>query len=129
MALTPLIWLGLLTSLLAAPSPQAGNDGTLAPEIDQSQPYKGPAVPIMDPTDQTISGNGQGYIRLWEAPAVMPIPGNPITNNINIISLSYLPGGMNVHFSTPFGIGGNPVVNWGTDVLSLTNSTTGYTHT
>ena len=97
------------------------------PVVDDRFPYTGPAVPIADWVDQTINGNGKGFIRLVEAPAVTPGKEKP-TNNINVISLAYVPNGMLVHFQTPFGIGGEPCVNWGKSANSLTTNTKGYTH-
>lgn len=97
--------------------------------VDTTYPYTGPAIPIADPVDQTINGNGKGYIRLWEPPAVEPELGSSPTNNINVISLSYVPSGMNVHFQTPHGIGADPYVLWGTDPTNLNNTATGWTST
>ena len=98
------------------------------PVVDERYPYTGPAVPIADWEDQTINGNGKGFIRLVEAPAVTPAHSNP-SNNINVISLAYAPGGILIHFQTPFGIGGEPCVNWGTEKNSLGTNTKGNTHT
>jgi len=44
----------------------------LIPIILQNYPYTGPAVPIADWVDQSINGNGKGFIRLVEKPAVTP---------------------------------------------------------
>jgi hypothetical protein len=52
-----------------------------------------------------------GYPRLVEPPAVKPAKG--ATNNINVVSMSYLPNGMNIHFQTPFGLTGAPTVLYG----------------
>ena len=98
------------------------------PVVDERYPYTGPAIPIADWVDQTINGNGKGFIRLVEAPAVTPAHSNP-SNNINVISLAYVPGGILIHFQTPFGIGGEPCVNWGTESDALVTNTKGYTHT
>ena len=98
------------------------------PVVDTSYPYTGPAVPIADWVDQTINGNGKGFNRLVEAPAVTPGHSNP-TNNINVISLAYVPNGILVHFQTPFGIGGEPCVKWGTSKDDLGTTSNGYTHT
>lgn len=77
--------------------------------------------------DQTINGNGKGFPRVVEAPAVKPSSDNP-TNNINVIALSYVPKGMNIHFQTPFGLGTAPVVTWGTDRSQLENTSSGQSH-
>jgi hypothetical protein len=63
-----------------------------ARDVDTRFPYTGPAVPIGDWVDQTINGNGKGFPRLVEPPAVKPASDKP-KNNINVISLSYVPGG------------------------------------
>jgi hypothetical protein len=91
-------------------------------------PYTGPAVPIADWADQTVNGNGNGFARLLEPPAVWPTDPNP-TNNINTINLAYVPNGMNVHFSTPFGIDGEPCVNYGTSPSDLSTNVKGSTTT
>jgi hypothetical protein len=93
-----------------------------------NHPYTGPAVPIGDWVDNTINGNGKGFPRLAMPPAVRPGSDSP-TNNINVISLSYMPSGVNVHFQTPFGLSSTPKVSWGTSASSLTQSTTGVTRT
>lgn len=107
-----------------------------------SSPYTGPAIPIADWADQTVNGNGNGFPRLNEPPAVWPSSENP-TNNINTIALawapdspifivdalSYVPNGINIHFSTPFGIGAEPCVNWGTSPYELHTNVKGATKT
>ncbi len=98
------------------------------PVVDEAFPYTGPAIPVGDWVDPTVNGNGKGFPRLVEPPAVVPASSNP-TNNINVISMSYLPSGINVHFQTPFGIGAAPTVKWGTTALALTNTATGSTTT
>jgi hypothetical protein len=99
------------------------------PDVDQRFPYTGPTVPIGDWVDQTINGNGKGFPRLVEPPAVQPTAKNP-TNNINVISTSFLPNnGVHIHFQTPFGIGGNPTVKYGTSHNALTKTATGTTNT
>ncbi|KAH8805210.1 acid phosphatase AphA [Xylogone sp. PMI_703] len=98
-----------------------------APTVDESFPYTGPAVPIGDWVDQTINGNGKGFPRLVEPPAVVPASSNP-TNNVNVISLAYVPKGINIHYQTPFGLGVPPSVNWGSSPDSLTFTATGSTH-
>jgi hypothetical protein len=99
-----------------------------APTVDESFPYTGPAVPIADWVDLTVNGNGKGFPRLVEAPAVTPASSTP-SNNINVISLSYLPDGINIHFQTPFGLGVAPSVSWGTNATNLNQQATGITHT
>jgi len=41
-------------------------------DVDTRFPYTGPAVPIGDWVDATVNGNGKGFIRLVEPPAVAP---------------------------------------------------------
>ena len=100
------------------------------PFVDSTRyPYTGPAIPNADPGDQTINGNGVGYPRIKEPPAVVPPEGSVVTNNINVIALSYLPTGMTVHFQTPFGIGADPMIMWGTSADCIKNKTSGSTET
>jgi len=82
-------------------------------DVDTRFPYTGPAVPIGDWIDQTVNGNGKGFPRLVEPPAVKPAQAKP-KNNINVIALSYVPSGVNIHYQTPFGLGQAPIVHWGT---------------
>ncbi|KAJ5203686.1 Metallo-dependent phosphatase-like protein [Penicillium cinerascens] len=98
------------------------------PAVDTRFPYTGPAVPVGDWVDPTINGNGKGFPRLVEPPAVKPSSSHP-TNNVNVISLSYLPDGIHVHYQTPFGLGRVPSVKWGTNPHSLDRVAKGYTHT
>lgn len=98
-----------------------------APTVDESYPYTGPAVPVGDWVDPTVRGNGKGFARVVEAPAVTPSSLNP-TNNVNVISLSYLQDGINIHYQTPFNLGTDPSVNWGADPSALINTVTGLTH-
>jgi hypothetical protein len=98
------------------------------PVVDESFPYTGPAVPIGDWVDPTINGNGKGFPRLVEAPAVTPASASP-SNNINVISLSYFPEGINIHYQTPFGLGVTPSVTWGTSPTNLDQQASGLTHT
>ncbi len=110
---------------MAAPSPV----GDLAErDVDTRFPYTGPAVPVGDWVDPTINGNGKGFPRLVEPPAVAPGSAKP-TNNVNVISLSYIPGGINIHYQTPFGLSGAPIVKWGTLAGALTSTATGATVT
>lgn len=111
----------LLGALLAAQT-----DG--APTVDEVYPYTGPKVPIGDWVDQTINGNGKGFPRLVEPPAVKPASHKP-TNNVNVISLAYTPNGISIHYQTPFGLGEAPSVYWGTSPHQLNNKATGRTTT
>ncbi len=99
-----------------------------SPVVDETYPYTGPAVPVGDWVDPTINGNGKGFPRLVEAPAVQPSSSNP-TNNINVISLAYFPNGINIHYQTPFGLGVAPSVKWGTSATNLNQQVSGYSHT
>ncbi|ENH74289.1 Acid phosphatase [Fusarium oxysporum f. sp. cubense race 1] len=106
-----------------------------APTVDEKYSYNGPKVPIGDWVDHTISGNGEGFLRLVEPPAVQPASEHP-TNNVNVISLSYIPAqpgrdtvGINIHYQTPFGLGRAPSVHWGTSHSALNNAATGLTVT
>ncbi|RDW61121.1 purple acid phosphatase family protein [Aspergillus mulundensis] len=102
--------------------------GAARPTVDTAYPYTGPAVPIGDWVNPTINGNGKGYPRLVEPPAVKPASAHP-TNNVNVISLSYLPDGMHIHYQTPFGLGERPSVRWGSSPGNLSSLATGWTHT
>ena len=97
-------------------------------DVYTNYPYTGPAIPIADWADQTVNGNGQGFTRLNEPPADWPATTNP-TNNINTISSAYVPGGINIHFSTPFGINAEPCVDYGTDQYNLDTNVKGKTTT
>ncbi|KAK9463200.1 acid phosphatase [Lipomyces oligophaga] len=99
-----------------------------APWVDTRYDYTGPDVPIGDWVDQTINGNGKGFARLYEPPAVKPGYSNP-TNNINVIQTSFLPDGMNVRFQTPFGLGRAPAVKYGTSKHKLSHTAYGSTIT
>lgn len=101
--------------------------GAPTPDVDTTHPYTGPAVPVGDPVNQSPTDNTKGYARLYEKPAVRPAPGVTVTNNINVISSAFFPGGINIHFQTPFDIGGEACVNWGTDKNDLSTNTKGYT--
>lgn len=98
------------------------------PDVSTAYPYTGPAVPIGDWVDPTVNGNGKGFPRLVEAPAVAPAFSSP-KNNINVVSTSYLPSGINIHFQTPFGLGVAPSVRWGTSSTNLTHTAIGYSRT
>lgn len=41
-------------------------------DVDTTYPYNGPEIPIGDWVDATVNGNGKGFIRLVEDPAVTP---------------------------------------------------------
>jgi acid phosphatase len=41
-------------------------------DVDTRYPYTGPEIPIGDWVDATVIGNGKGFIRLVEPPAVAP---------------------------------------------------------
>ena len=97
-------------------------------DVDTRFPYTGPAVPIGDWVDPTINGNGKGFPRLYEPPAVQPRHGKP-TNNVNVISLSYVPGGVNIHYQTPFGLGTVPELKWGKTAHKLDTKAHGTTNT
>lgn len=99
-----------------------------APVVDESYPYTGPAVPVGDWVDPTVNGNGKGFPRLVEAPAITPATSNP-TNNVNVISMAYVPEGITIHYQTPFGLGVAPSVQWGTSATNLSSIATGKSHT
>ena len=96
----------------------------VARDVYTNYPYTGPAIPVGDWVDQSPQGNGKGYPRLVEPPAVKPASKAP-TNNINVISLSYMPNGINVHFQTPFGLGNAPTILYGTKKNKLNIEATG----
>ncbi|OBT58901.1 hypothetical protein VE04_00596 [Pseudogymnoascus sp. 24MN13] len=116
------------TALFVLSALSTATNAVPAPVVDTVYPYTGPDVPIGDWVDPTINGNGKGYQRHVEARAVKPASDNP-TNNVNVISLAYLPDGMNVHYQTPFGLGVAPSVKWGTDPSKLDQTATGNSHT
>ncbi|KAK9423126.1 putative Acid phosphatase AphA [Seiridium unicorne] len=97
-------------------------------DVDETYPYVGPAVPVGDWVDPSVNGNGRGFPRLVEAPAVKPASANP-TNNINVVALAYIPDGVNIHYQTPFGLGEAPAVAWGSATGHLNNTATGKSHT
>ena len=94
--------------------------------VDTRFPYTGPDVPVGDWVNPTDKGNGKGFPRLVEAPAVKPVLSKP-KNNVNVVSLSYIPQGVNIHYQTPFGLKGAPTVHWGEAKNDLCNKATGDT--
>lgn len=87
---------GLLLSsspVNAAPAPEVAER-----DVDTRYPYTGPAVPVGDFVDNTVNGNGKGFPRLIEPPAVIPARFKP-TNNINVIATSYVVGLLIFHHS------------------------------
>lgn len=85
----------LAVSVSAAP---ASGDAVAARNVDTLYPYTGPSIPVADWVDSSINGvPGKGFPRLVEPPAVTPATKNA-TNNINVISLSYIPSGVNIHY-------------------------------
>lgn len=96
--------------------------------VDTTFPYKGPEIPVADWIDPTVKGNGKGFQRIVEPPAVTPKSAH-VTNNINVISLSYIPAGMNIHFQTPFGLGVLPSIKWGSSRENLKHTATGSSKT
>lgn len=119
---------GLLGAILGAQFVEAHPADAVKRDVYTNYPYTGPAVPVGDWVDQTINGNGKGFPRLVEPPAVVPQSKKP-TNNVNVISVSYVPNGVNVHFQTPFGLGEAPTVHWGEKSDNLCNTATGQTAT
>lgn len=138
----------LIGALLSAPIASAAPAVTER-DVDTRYPYTGPAVPIGDWVDNTINGNGKGFPRLVEPPAVKPLSSKP-KNNINVISTSYVvsgslsrgmtssrsidqvgkqPEGINIHFQTPFGLGKAPTVHWGLSPENLCYTARGQTKT
>lgn len=99
-----------------------------ARDVDTRFPYTGAAIPVGDFVDPTVNGNGKGFPRLVEPPAVVPSHKTP-TNNINVIALSYVPDGINVHYQTPFGLGVAPTIKWGTSRTGKRQTVTGLTTT
>lgn len=110
-------------AVYAVPAPDVD-----ARDVDDRFPYTEPAIPVGDWIDPTVNGNGKGFPRLVEPPAVKPATANP-TNNINVIALSYIPNGMSIHYQTPFGLGVVPQIQWGTTATDLDYQATGYSHT
>ncbi|KAF8855510.1 Metallo-dependent phosphatase [Acephala macrosclerotiorum] len=117
--------LGALSAVAAYAVPAPDVDSR---DVDDRFPYTGPAIPVGDWIDPTVNGNGKGFPRLVEPPAVKPATANP-TNNINVIALSYIPNGMSIHYQTPFGLGVSPQIQWGTTATDLEYQATGYSHT
>lgn len=124
--------LGAVCVVTAAPAPPADlNIGPIKEvrDVDTLYPYTGPEIPVGDWVDASVNGvEGSGFPRLVEPPAVTPASENP-TNNINVISLSYIPNGVSVHFQTPFGLDEDPTIHWGEASTNLTCMTKGKTST
>jgi acid phosphatase len=123
-ATTTLAVLGVFSAVLAVPV----DDALDVRDVDTFYPYTGPAIPVGDWVDPTVNGNGKGFPRLVEPPAVKPATSNP-SNNVNVIALSYIPAGINIHYQTPFGLGEEPTVKWGTSLADLGYTATGYSNT
>lgn len=120
----------LFNALLVALPLRVASAPAAEPDVDNRFPYTGPAVPVGDWVDPTVNGNGKGFPRLVEAPAVKPASARP-KNNINVISVSYLPNGVNIHYQTPFGLGHGvpPIIHWGPKANDLCYTATGQTTT
>ena len=99
----------LLGAILANAAP---TKDVSARDVDTRFPYTGPDVPVADWVDPDPNGNGKGFIRLVEPPAVKPSSSKP-SNNINVINTAFVPGGINIHYQTPFGLGKAPTVKYG----------------
>lgn len=97
------------------------------PYVNTQYGYGGPAVPVGDFVDPSYTEYGTekdgAYTRLIEPPAVQP-SSNSATNNYNVISLTFLPTGVNIHVQTPAALS-TPTVMWGTSPSSLINNATG----
>lgn len=121
---------GLIHAVSAVPAPPASlNIGPIIRDVDTKYPYTGPAIPVGDWVDPSVNGvKGSGFPRLVEPPAVAPATTNP-SNNINVISLSYIPDGVNVHFQTAFGLDEDPTIYWGEATGNLTCMTKGKSST
>lgn len=118
-----IVGLGAVLALSVNAAPTKGKR-----DVDTRFPFKGPEIPVGDWVDPTVNGNGKGFPRLVEPPAVKPWSNKP-TNNINVIALSYIPNGINIHFQTPFGIGAAPAIHWGEQPWDLCYTMTGQTTT
>ncbi|KAJ3032235.1 hypothetical protein HDV00_007756 [Rhizophlyctis rosea] len=112
-------------SLAALALPLAAN---AAPTVDTRFPYNGPITPVGDWVNNAVQSNGKGFPRLVEPPAVTPRKENP-KNNVNVIQLSYIPEGINIHYQTPFGLGQRPTIEWGTSKRNLGHVAIGETST
>lgn len=122
------MWSTLQSALLLAPLALSAPTADKR-DVDTRFPYTGPAVPIGDWVDNTVNGNGKGFIRLVEAPAVKPASGSKPSNSINVISLAFIPNGMTVHYQTAFGLDDAPTVHYGKSANDLCYTATGYTTT
>lgn len=115
----------LVGALLSA-NVHAAAVGAVPRDVDARFPYTGPDVPVGDWVNPTVKGNGKGFPRLVEPPAVEPATSKP-SNNVNVVSLAYTPDGVNIHYQTPFGLGDAPSVHWGVAKDDLCNKATGQT--
>lgn len=116
--------LGAAYAVSAAPTTDV-TLGKTPRDVDTAYPYTGPEYPVGDWVDPSVQGvPGKGFPRLTEPPAVTPASQN-VSNNINVISLSYIPNGINIHFQTPFGLNENPTIFWGENKQNLTCLATG----
>jgi len=59
---------------------------------------------------------------------VTPATANP-TNNINVINMAFVPGGMNIHFQTTYGLGQAPKLVYGSTPSDLSMTATGASST
>ena len=115
----------LVGALLSA-NVHAAAVGAVPRDVDARFPYTGPDVPVGDWVNPTVKGNGKGFPRLVEPPAVKPASSKS-SNNVNVLSLAYIPKGVNIHYQTPFGLSGPPSVHWGKAKNNLCNKTVGQT--
>ncbi|KAG9246479.1 acid phosphatase AphA [Calycina marina] len=120
--------LGAIAASRVAAVPTAKIDDLTERWVDEEYPYTGAAVPVGDWVNPGAVSNGKGFPRLSEDPAVIPGTSDP-TNNINVISFAYIPKGIAIHYQTPFGLGVDPKILWGTSATSLTSLATGFSHT
>lgn len=54
--------------------------------------------------------------------------GNP-SNNVNVVNMAYVPGGINIHYQTAFGLGEAPSIIWGKTPGDLCNVARGASNT
>ncbi len=118
----------LLSALATVQLGEAAPRAPVKRDVDTRFPYTGPDVPVGDWVDPTVNGNGKGFPRLVEAPAVKPSSSKP-KNNINVISVAYIPNGVTIHYQTPFGLAEQPCVHWGSSATTLDKKAAGETTT